>query len=169
MPSSRADFFVDMSGQIPSRRSTKLSGNKCSDVPTKIQTSSYAMNHWDWPGKQWRAEHQACCCTCLTARYSQTIEPFWRLTLSIYIFFSLFWCSFANGNSFNVDKALVDDSTKANEHPMLFITAIEPSASTKIGMIYLEIFSCCFHKVFQGNLQYSGIKGVSYQIKGIVQ
>ena len=36
------------------------SGNKCSDVPTKIQTTSYAMDHRDWPGKQWWAEHQAC-------------------------------------------------------------------------------------------------------------
>ena len=30
------------------------------DVPTKILTSSYAVDHQDWPGKQWRAEHQAC-------------------------------------------------------------------------------------------------------------
>ena len=60
VPSSRTDFFVDMSGQISSRRhqlSTKQwSENKCSDVLTKIQTSSYAMDHWDWLGKQWRAE-----------------------------------------------------------------------------------------------------------------
>ena len=40
--SSRTDFFVDMSGKILSRQrqlSTKhcMSGNKCSDVPTKIQ------------------------------------------------------------------------------------------------------------------------------------
>ena len=49
---SRTDFFVDMSGQISSllrQLSTKQwSGNKCSDVPTKIPTSSYAMDHWDW-------------------------------------------------------------------------------------------------------------------------
>ena len=41
VPSSRTDFYVDMSGQSSSRRrqlSTKQwSGNKCSDVPTKIQ------------------------------------------------------------------------------------------------------------------------------------
>ena len=48
-------------------------------VPTKIQTSSYAMDHWDWVGKQWRAERQASRCTHLTARFSQTVEPFWRL------------------------------------------------------------------------------------------
>ena len=54
--SSRTDFSVGMSGQISSRRrhlSTKQwSGNKCGDVPTKIQTSIYAMDHRDWPGKQ---------------------------------------------------------------------------------------------------------------------
>ena len=50
----------DMWGQISSRRrqlSTKQwSGNKCSNVLTKIQTSNYGMDHWDWPGKQWWAE-----------------------------------------------------------------------------------------------------------------
>ena len=87
MPSSRTDFFVDMSGQISSRRrqlSTKQwSGNKYSEVPTKIQTSSYVMDHWDWPGKQWRAELQACRCTRLTACFSQTVKPFYRLILFI--------------------------------------------------------------------------------------
>ena len=79
VPSLRTDFFDDMSGQISSRRrqlSTKQwSGNKCGDVPTKIQTSSYAMDHRDWPGKQRLAEHQACCCTPLQ-RFSQTVKPF---------------------------------------------------------------------------------------------
>ena len=93
MPSSRTDFFVDMSGQIWSRRrqlSTKQwSGNKCSDVPTKFQTLSYmyVMDHRDWPGKKWRAEHQACHCTRFTARFSQTVNPFWRLILSLFCCF----------------------------------------------------------------------------------
>ena len=90
MLSSRTDFSVDMSGQISSRRrhlSTKQwSGNKCGDVPTKIQTSIYAMDHRDWPGKQRLAEHQACRCTHLQ-RFSQAVEPFWRLILSIFCFF----------------------------------------------------------------------------------
>ena len=47
-------FLCRHVGSISSRRrqlSTKQwSGNKCSDVPTKIQTSSYAMDHRDWPG-----------------------------------------------------------------------------------------------------------------------
>ena len=30
----------------------KTIGNKCSDVLTKIQTLSYTMDHWDWPGNQ---------------------------------------------------------------------------------------------------------------------
>ena len=89
MPSSRTDFFVDRSGQCSSWRrqlSTKQwSGNKCGAVPTKIQTSSYAMDHRDWPDKQWLAEHQACCCTRLQ-RFSQTVKPFWRLILSIFCF-----------------------------------------------------------------------------------
>ena len=42
-------MFVDMSGQILSRQrqlSTKQwSENNCSDVPTKIQTLSYVMDH----------------------------------------------------------------------------------------------------------------------------
>ena len=86
--SLRTNFFVNMSGQISSRRwqlSTKQrSGNKCSDVLTKIQTSSYARDHWDWPGKQWWAERQSCHCTRLTARFLQTVKPFWRLILSIF-------------------------------------------------------------------------------------
>ena len=90
VPSSRTDFFVDMSGQISSwwwQLSTKQwSGNKYSDVPTKIQTPSYTMDHRDWPGKQWRAERQTCRCTPLTARISQTVKPFWRLILSIFFF-----------------------------------------------------------------------------------
>ena len=53
MLSSRTDFFVDMSGQISSRRWRQLStkqwsGNKCNDVLTKIQSSNYAMDHRDW-------------------------------------------------------------------------------------------------------------------------
>ena len=50
--SLRTDFFVDMSDQISSwwrQLSTKqCSGNKCSDILTKIQTSNYAMDHLDW-------------------------------------------------------------------------------------------------------------------------
>ena len=91
--SSRTDFFVDMSGQISSRRrqlSTKQwSGNKHSDVPIKLQTSSYAMDHWDWPGKQWRAERLACRCTHLTACFSQTVKPFERLILSTCCFWNV--------------------------------------------------------------------------------
>ena len=86
VPSLRTDFFDDMSGQISSRwrqLSTKQwSGNKCGDVPTKIKTLSYAMDHRDWPGKQRLAEHQACCCTRLQC-FSQIVKPFWRLILSL--------------------------------------------------------------------------------------
>ena len=57
VPSSRTDYFVNMSGQISSRR-RQLSTKQWSGNKTKIQTSSYAMNHRDWPGKQWRAERQ---------------------------------------------------------------------------------------------------------------
>ena len=93
MLSSKTEFFVDISGQISSRHrqlSTKQwSRNKCSDVQsfqTKIQTSSYAIDQRDWPGKQWRAECQACPCTRLTARFLflQKVKPFWRLILSIF-------------------------------------------------------------------------------------
>ena len=45
--SSKTDFFVDMSGQISSRRRQLLtkqwSGNKCSDVPTK---STLRITRW---------------------------------------------------------------------------------------------------------------------------
>ena len=83
--SSRTDFSVDMSGQVSSWRrhlsAKQWSGNKCGDVPTKIQ--NYAMDYRDWPGKQLLAEHQACRCTHLQ-RFSQTVKPFWRLNLSIF-------------------------------------------------------------------------------------
>ena len=62
------------------------SGNKCSDVPTKIQISSYGMDHPDWPGKQWWTECQACHCTCLTARFSQIVKPFESLFLLYFVF-----------------------------------------------------------------------------------
>ena len=68
------------------------SGNKCSDVLTKIQTSNYAMDHRDLPGKQSRArraERQACRCTRLTARFLQTVKPFWRLILFIVCFLNV--------------------------------------------------------------------------------
>ena len=45
------------------------------------------MDHRDWPGKQRLAEHQACSCTRLQ-HFSQTVEPFWRLILSIFSFFN---------------------------------------------------------------------------------
>ena len=58
------------------------------------------MDHRDWPGKQWRAERQTCHCTCLTARFSQTVKPFWRLSLSIFCFLNV---SFPFQNNY-VDK-----------------------------------------------------------------
>ena len=87
--SSRTDFFVDMSGQISSRQLSpkQWSGNKHSDVPTKIQTSSYAMDHWDWPGKQWRAERQACRCTHLTARLAFWKAFYLNVVFEMYPFF----------------------------------------------------------------------------------
>ena len=92
--SLRTDCSVDMSGQISSRRrhlSTKQwSGNKCGDVPTKIQTSNYAMDHRDWPGKQRLAEHQACRCTHLQ-HFSQTVKPFWSLILLSFFFMNPFF------------------------------------------------------------------------------
>ena len=120
-----ADFFVDM-GQISPRRRQLLtkqwSGNKCSDAPTQIQTSSYAMDHRDLSGKQWRAEHQACYCTRLTAHFSQTVKPFEGLLLLYFVFkmhpfffkivhyyvviFSQNCCFVTNF----VDKTIVDDS-----------------------------------------------------------
>ena len=81
VPLSRTDFFVDMSGQISSRRrqlSTKhWSRNKCGGIPTKIKTSSYAMDHRDWPGKQQLAEHLFNACRCSRLQhFSQTVKPF---------------------------------------------------------------------------------------------
>ena len=99
-----------MSGQILSRRrqlSTKQwSGNKCSQienrfwletvgfgsvfttvlVSTKIQLPSYAMDHRDWPGKQWRAECQARRCTRLTSVPFANSQAF----LKAYFIFILF-------------------------------------------------------------------------------
>ena len=104
----------------------------CSELPPQNQTSSYAMDHWDWPGKQWRAERQACHCTRLTACFSQTVKPFWRLIFIYILFFSNVSFLFQNSTLYRqnrnlcwhivfsqnccfvasfVDKALVDDST----------------------------------------------------------
>ena len=64
--------------------------NKCSDVPTKIQTLSYAMDHRDWSGSDRLSVNcQACHCTCLTVRFSQTVKPFWRLIFSIFCFLTV--------------------------------------------------------------------------------
>ena len=98
----------------------------CSKLPTKIQTSSYAMDHRDWPGKQWLAEHQACRCARLTARLSQTVEPFWRLILSIF--------RFLNDSSF-----LFHNSTLLCRHNRIFVdtsyflknAVLSPVLSTK--------------------------------------
>ena len=129
--SSRTDFFVDMSGQISSRRrqlSTKQwSGNKHSDVTIKIQTSSYAMVHWDWPGKQWRAERLACRCTHLTACFSRTVKPFERLILSKCCFWNVH-VSFLFQNSTLLcrqNRILVDMSY------FLKIAVLSPILSTK--------------------------------------
>ena len=91
---------------LPDRRqllTKQWSGNNCSDAPTKIQTSSYAMDHRDWSGKQWRAERQACRCTRLTACFSQTFKP--SKGLFYYIF--SFYVSFLFQNStYYVDKTI---------------------------------------------------------------
>ena len=126
--SSRTDFSVDMSGQISSRRrhlSTKhWSGNKCGGVPTKIQTSIYAMDHRDWPGKQRLAEHQACRCAHLQ-RFSQAVKPVWRLIFSSLFFkwiisFSKWYIIMSTKQNLCryvtfSQKGLVDDSTSALE------------------------------------------------------
>ena len=125
--SSRTDFSVDMSGQISSRRrhlSTKqLSGNKCGDVPTKIQTSNYAMDHRNWPGKQRLAEHQACRCTHLQ-RFSQTVKPFWRHILSIFCFLNESFL-FQNSTLCWQNRIFVDRSH------FLKIAVLSPILSTK--------------------------------------
>ena len=48
--------------------------------PTKIQT------HQDWPGKQWRAERQACRCTRLTARFRKQSSLFEGLFYLYFVF-----------------------------------------------------------------------------------
>ena len=143
MPSSRTDFFVDMSGQTSSRRrqlSTKQwSGNKRSDVPTKIQTSSYAMDHRDWSGtsKQWRAERQACCWTRLTARFSQTVNLFWKIILSIFCVLNVSFL-FQNSTSWcRQNRIFVDMSY------FLKIAVLSPSLSTKL----LSTTALCKHSI----------------------
>ena len=73
-------YFVDMSGQeikaVMFRPKSKL----------ELRDGSSGL-----AGKQWRAERQACRCTRLTACFSQTVKPFWRLIWSIFARFPEFW------------------------------------------------------------------------------
>ena len=73
-------FFVYMSGQISSRRrqlSTNWwSGNKCNDCDQNAKLRVTPMDHWNWPGKQWRAECQVCRCTRLTACFFAHSQAF---------------------------------------------------------------------------------------------
>ena len=121
---SRTDFFVDMSGQISSQRqqlSTKQwSGNKCSDVPTKLRDGSSGL-----AGKQWRAERQACRCTCLTARFSQTVKPFCRFILSIFCFLNVSFL-FQNSTLLCQQKRIFVDMSY-----FLKIAVLSPILSTK--------------------------------------
>ena len=102
MLSSRTDFFVDMSGQISSRRgqlSTKQwSGNKCSDVPTKIQTSNYAMDNRAWPGKQWLMPLHS-----LDSALFANSQAFLKAYLSIFSFLNEF-VLFQNSSHYHIDK-----------------------------------------------------------------
>ena len=129
VPSSRTDFFVNMSGKSSSRRrqlSTKQwSGNKCSDVPTKIHLQ--LIDHRDWPGKQRWAELHALAWhhafrnsqAFLKAYFiylkknvsflflNSTLIMLTKLNLGRHVVFSQNCCFVANF----VDKALVDDSS----------------------------------------------------------
>ena len=95
-------------------------------------TSSYVMDHRDWPGKRWRAECQACHCTRLAARSFANSQAFlkayfifilflnvsfhfqnstllcWQNRIFVWhVVFSQNCCFVANF----VDKVIVDDST----------------------------------------------------------
>ena len=52
------------------------SGPKCDDVPTKIETSNYAMHHRDWPGKQRLAEHPACWLSLTCSAFRKQLSLF---------------------------------------------------------------------------------------------
>ena len=41
------------------------------------------MDQLDWPGKQWRAEHQACRCPCLTATLLRVIFLFQNTCITL--------------------------------------------------------------------------------------
>ena len=105
----------------------------------------------DWPGKQWRAERQACHYTRLTARFSQTVKPFWRLILSIFCFLNV---SFPFKNSTLLcwqNRIFVDMSY------FLKIAVLSPFLSTKrlsttallliIHIIYTKEAWALYHKM----------------------
>ena len=79
-----------MSGQSLSRRrqlSTKQwSENKCIAVPTKIQlrVTRWIIGTGRVKSDGMSVKHAAAVCTRLTARFSQTVKPFWRFILSIF-------------------------------------------------------------------------------------
>ena len=146
---------------------------------------NYAMDHRDWPGKQWLAEHQACRCTRLQ-RFSQTVKPFWRLLLSIFCFLNE---SFLFQNStllcrqnriffdmsyflkidvlspIFVDKALVGDSTS----PLVAYKCICNSLSEWPGKINPKFKSIQASQFYQRIISYAnfcqGINMSSFVIK----
>ena len=74
------------------------SGNKCSDVLTKIQ-----LRVTRWFIRTGRVNNgglsvkHAAALAYLTARFSQTVEPFWRLILYIFLMY-LFFLRFVHNN-----------------------------------------------------------------------
>ena len=127
-----------MSGKISSRRrhmSTKqCSGNKCGDVPTKIQTSIYAMDDRDWPGKQRLAEHQACRCNSLAALFASS-QAFLKAYFIYILFFKWIISFFQNGTLLcRQNRIFVDMSY------FLKIAVLSPILSTKgLSMTALKI------------------------------
>ena len=86
---SRPDFFVDMSGQIPCRQNNGQEINAVMFRPkSKLWVPRWIIGT-SCPGKQWRAERQACWCSRLTACFSQTVKHFWGFILSIFCFLNV--------------------------------------------------------------------------------
>ena len=97
----------------------------CSDQNPNFELN--AMDHRDWPGKQWWAERQACRCTHLTARFPQQSSLFEGLNF-IKILFLYVSFLFQNSTTFTL---LCRQNRIFVDMYFLKIAVLSPILSTK--------------------------------------
>ena len=113
----------------------------------------------DGSAGQWWAECQACHCTRLTAHFSRTIKPFWRLILSIFCFLNVSFL-FQNSTLLCRQNIIFVDMSY-----FLKIAVLSSILSTKrLSMTALIYTTCNYSKTglqsFKLDQKWGGAKGV---------